>query len=44
MPGGDRRVYLLTDLFTRDELNLVMKLFHECRNARETFNNDALRK
>jgi hypothetical protein len=37
MPGGDRRVYMLTDLFTRDELNRVMKLFLECRNTKENF-------
>jgi hypothetical protein len=37
MPGGDRRVYKLTDLFTTDELNRTMKLFIECRNTREDF-------
>jgi hypothetical protein len=37
MPGGDRRVYKLTDLFTTDELNRTMKLFLECRNTREDF-------
>jgi hypothetical protein len=37
MPGGDRRVYKLTDLFAKDELNRAMKLFIECRNTRENF-------
>jgi hypothetical protein len=37
MPGGDRRVYKLTDLLTKDELNEAMKLFIECRNAKEKF-------
>src|SRR5919109_523619 len=37
MPGGDRRVYKLTDLLTKDELNRVMKLFIECKNTKENF-------
>ena len=37
MPGGDRRLYKLTDLFTHDELNLAMKLFIECKKTKEDF-------
>jgi hypothetical protein len=37
MPGGDRRVYKLTDLFTKDELYQAMKLFTECKNTKESF-------
>jgi hypothetical protein len=37
MPGGDRRVYKLIDLFTKDELHRAMKLFIECRNAKRIF-------
>jgi hypothetical protein len=37
MPGGDRRVYKLTDLLTKDELNQAMKLFIECKNTQENF-------
>jgi hypothetical protein len=37
MPGGDRRVYKLTDSFTKDELNQTMKLFIECNNSKKTF-------
>jgi hypothetical protein len=37
MPGGDRRVYKLTDLFTDDELNRAMKLYIECKNTKENF-------
>ena|SRR5919109_3337527 len=35
MPGGDRRVYKLIDLFTKDELHRAMKLFIECKNTKE---------
>jgi hypothetical protein len=37
MPGGERRVYKLTDLLTNDELNRAMKLFIECKNTKENF-------
>jgi hypothetical protein len=37
MPGGDRRMYKLTDLLTKDELNRAMKLFIECKNTKENF-------
>jgi hypothetical protein len=37
MPGGDRRVYKLTDLFTKDELSRAMKLFIECKNTKANF-------
>jgi hypothetical protein len=37
MPGGDRRVYRLTDLLTKDELNRAMKLFIRCKNTKEDF-------
>jgi hypothetical protein len=38
MPGGDRRVYRLTDLLTEDELSRVMKLSIECQKSKENFN------
>jgi hypothetical protein len=37
MPGGSRRLYKLTDLLTKDELNQAMKLFIECKRTREHF-------
>jgi hypothetical protein len=37
MPGGDRRVYKLTDLLTKDELNRAMRLFIRCKNSKENF-------
>jgi hypothetical protein len=37
MPGGDRRVYKLTDLLTTDELNRTMILFIECKRTNEDF-------
>jgi hypothetical protein len=37
MPGGDRRVYKLTDLLTTDELNRTMILFIECKRTNENF-------
>jgi hypothetical protein len=36
MPGG-RRLYKLTELFTNDELNKATKLFIECKNTQEDF-------
>jgi hypothetical protein len=37
MPSGGRRLYRLTDLLTKDELNRAMKLFIECKRTREHF-------
>jgi hypothetical protein len=37
MLGGGRRLYKLTDLLTKDELNRAMKLFIECKRTREHF-------